>query len=148
MKKLILVFSAIVITAGVFAQTDSTNRKMRPADINNTDDGLNPNRDMNNNQNRNIQNNSDNNSHVDGVMMQDEKMMMVKNGQLSVLDHEMTMRNGTKILSDGTYIKKDGTKMVMKEGQHIDMSGNLIPMKTNHDKDIYLVPDSTKKNEN
>ena len=71
--------------------------------------------------------------------------MMVKNGQMTSLDHDMTMSNGTKIKSDGTCIKKDGTKKMMKEGQHMDMSGNMIPMKTNKDKNMYLVPDSTKK---
>jgi len=132
MKKLILVFVAIAITAGAYAQDGSTNRKMSPQDLNNT-------------QKQNLQNNPVDKSHPDGVMMQNGKMMMVKNGQMTSLDHDMTMSNGTKIKSDGTCIKKDGTKKMMKEGQHMDMSGNMIPMKTNKDKNMYLVPDSTKK---
>jgi hypothetical protein len=35
MKKLILVFTAIAITAGSYAQIDSTDRKMSPRDLNN-----------------------------------------------------------------------------------------------------------------
>src|SRR5665647_1828043 len=132
MKKLILVFIAIAITAGAYAQAGSTNRKMSPQDLNNT-------------QKQNLQNNPVDKPHPDGVMMQNGKMMMVKNGQMTSLDHDMTMSNGTKIKSDGTCIKKDGTKKMMKEGQHMDMSGNMIPMKTNKDKNMYLVPDSTKK---
>lgn len=132
MKKLILVFVAIAITVGAYAQTGSTNDKMSP-------------RDMNNNQNQNVQNKPVNKSHPDGIMMQNGKMMQVKNGQMTSIDHDMTLSNGTKIMSDGTCVKKDGTKMTMKEGQHLDMSGNMIPMKTNKDKNMYLVPDSTKK---
>ena len=132
MKKLILVFVAIAITAGAYAQDGSTNRKMSPQDLNNT-------------QKQNLQNNPVDKPNPDGVMMQNGKMMMVKNGQMTSLDHDMTMSNGTKIKSDGTCIKKDGTKKMMKEGQHMDMSGNMIPMKTNKDKNMYLVPDSTKK---
>ena len=132
MKKLILVFAVIVITAGAYAQADSTKRKMSPPDMNNT-------------QNQNLQNNPDGKSHPDGVLMQNGKMMKVKNGQLSSLDNDFTMSNGTKIMSDGTCVKKDGTKMTMKEGQHMDMSGNMTHMKTNKDKNMELVPDSTRE---
>src|ERR1035437_4280701 len=128
MKKLILVFVAIAITAGAYAQADSTNRKMSPQD-------------KNNNQNQNVQNNPVDKSLPDGVMMQNGKMMKVENGQTTILrEQDMTLSNGTKIMSDGTCIKKDGTKTKMKEGQHMDMSGNMIPMKTNKDKNMYLAP--------
>jgi|GEM_PF-5162120 len=33
----------------------------------------------------------------------------------------------------------------MKESEHIDMDGNLISMKAKKDKNMYLVPDSTRK---
>lgn len=138
MKKLILVFTAIAIMAGAHAQADSTNKKKSPADINY---GIDQNLDLNNNQNQNMQNNSNS----DGVMMENGKMMMVKNGKTTILDHDMTMSNGTKIMSDGTYTKKDGTKLTMKEGQRMDMSGKLDPTKTNKDKNMYLLRDSTRK---
>jgi len=60
MKKIILVFVAIAITAGAYAQNDSINRKMSP-------------RNMNNSQNQNVQNNPIDKSHPDGVMMQKRK---------------------------------------------------------------------------
>ena len=144
MKKLILVFAAIAITAGAYAQTDSANRSMNQPNINNTNDGLYQNRNMNNYQNQNLQNSSVENTYPDGVMMQKGKMIKVKKGHMTILEHTMTMSNGTKIKSDGTYIKKDGTKMTMKDGQHLDMSGNIILLKTNKDKNMYLVPDSTR----
>lgn len=147
-------------------QGDSTNRKMNSG-MNNTSGALNMNEGMNDNQHQKMQNRSVsflsqnqavNNyqqpkvqnstvqkSHPDGVMMLNGKMMMVKNGKSSILDHNMTMSNGTKIMMDGSYNKKGGTKMMLKEGQHINMSGQMIPMKTNKAKVMYLVNDSTKK---
>ena len=130
MKKLILVFVAIAITAGAYAQNDSTNKKIQRT----------------NNQDQNIQYNPIAQSHPDGAMMQNGKMMKVKNGQMTSLQGDgMTLSNGTKIRSDGTCIKKDGTKVMMKEGQHMDMSGKMTSMKANKDKNMYLVPDSTRK---
>jgi len=147
MKKLFVVFVAIAISAGAYAQTGLTNGTTSPKEVKskqNQNESNNP-QDLKKNQNQNMQNNSFDKSHPDGVMMQNGKMMQVKNGQLSSLDNDVTLSNGTKIMSDGTCIKKDGTKMTMKEGQHMDMSGNLTPMKTNKDNNMYLVPDSTKK---
>lgn len=144
MKKLILVYAAVLISVCVFAQTDTSNGKRSPIDFNRTDDGMNQNRNTNNTQNQHLQINPVDKSQPDGVMMQNGKMMMIKNGKATILDHDMPMNNGSKIMSDGTFIKKDGTKLMMKDGQHIDMSGNMVPMKTNKDRNMYLVPDSTK----
>ncbi len=129
MKKTILVLATIAITFGAYAQTDSINRKMFPPDINNTNDGMNQNRDMDNNQKPTVQDRAVDKSHPDGVMMQNGKMVIVKNGKMTVLDYDMTLGNGTKIMSNGNYVKKDGTKMTLREGEHMDMSGNMIPMK-------------------
>ena len=131
MKKLILVFVAIVIGAGAYAQTDSTNRKLSHMD-------------MNKYHNQNMQTSPVDQTHPDGIMMRNGKILVVKKGKMTILDKDMTMSNGTIIQSDGTYIKKDGTTMMMKEGQHVDMSGNIISVKTNKEKNMDLVPDSTK----
>jgi hypothetical protein len=132
MKKLIGVFVAIAITTGAYAQAGSTNGSTTPQELKT-------------NQNQNMQNNPVGKSHADGVMMQNGKMMQVKNGQLTSLDQDLTLTNGTKVKSDGTCVKKDGTKMTLKEGQHLDMSGKVTNMSTNKDDNMYLVPDSTKK---
>jgi hypothetical protein len=90
------------------------------------------NKERNMDYNGNVQNNSDDKTNPDGVKMHNGKMMRVKNGQTTVLqDNDMILNNGTKIMSDGTCIKKDGTRLTLKEGQHMDMAGNLIPGKTN-----------------
>lgn len=130
MKKLILVFVIIAITASAHAQAGSVNRIMSPRDIYNS-------------QNQNLQNKPIEKSHPDGVIMQNGKMVKVQNGKMINLDDYMTMSNDTKVMSDGTYIKKDGTKMILKEGQHIDMQGKIIFIKTDKDKKMHHVPDST-----
>ena len=60
-------------------------------------------------------------------------------------------------MTNGECTMKDGKKMMMKEGQHMDMSGNMRNTKTkkiitrkttvketttNKKKDMYLVPNS------
>lgn len=132
MKKLIGVFVAIAITAGAYAQAGSTNGSTSPQELKT-------------NQNQNMQNNQVDKSHADGVMMQNGKMMQVKNGQMTSLDHDLTLTNGTKVKSDGTCVKKDGTKMTLKDGQHLDMSGKVTSIDKNKDVNMYLIPDSTKK---
>lgn len=99
---------------------------------------------MNNNQNQNMQNNPVDESLPNGVVMQDGKMMKVNNGKMTILDYDMTMSNGTRIRSDGSYIKKDGNKMMMKDGQHMDMEGKITLIKAKS-KNMYLVPDSMLK---
>ncbi len=69
----------------------------------------------------------------DGVIMKDGKMMVVKDGKISVMDKDLLLSNGTKIMSNGTIVKKDGSKIMMKEGDYKDMSGNVV-------KNMYLVP--------
>lgn len=65
----------------------------------------------------------------DRVMMQNGKMMVVKNGRKMKMDSVMPMPNGTMVMQDGTCTLKDGTKMMMKEGDSMDMNGKLIKNK-------------------
>jgi uncharacterized protein with beta-barrel porin domain len=134
MKKLILVFAAIAFSAGAFAQTDLTNRKMSPPELENS-------------HNQHMQNNPVDKSYPDGVVMQNGKLMKVKNGQLTALDQDVTLGNGMKIMTDGNYTKMDGTTTLLEEGQHLDESGNMTVLKKDLDKpkdrNMYLVPDST-----
>lgn len=103
---------------------------------------------MNNYQNQNLQNNPLGKTHPDGVIMRNGKIMKVEKGEMTILDKDMTMSNGTKLMSDGSYTKKDGSKRTFKEGQHIDMEGNMVTTKTNQEKNMYLVPDTTRNREN
>ena len=105
MNKLILVCAALAFSFASFAQSDTTKKKMDHDKMINHDQ-----MDM---------------SKVDGCMMMDGKMMMIKDGKMSDMTKPMTMGNGTKMMVDGTCVKKDGSKMKMKEGDHMDMSGNV-----------------------
>ena len=73
MKKLILVLAAFVIAIGAYAQTDSTNKKMSPPDVDNTRNDLDQNKDVNHHQK--LQTAPLIKAKSDGVMMQQGKMM-------------------------------------------------------------------------
>ena len=63
----------------------------------------------------------------DGVMMQNGKMMMMKDGKaMGPMQGGMTMSDGTKMMTDGTMMMKDGTKMHMKDGQTMTMDGKMM----------------------
>ena len=112
-----------------FAQTDSTNNQM------------NRHRDKTIDPNMTRQPMSE--IHPDGVMMDNGNIMVVENGTMSMMSQDLILKDGTKVMNDGTYIKKDGTKKMLKNGEHIDTSGTIIPLEDS--KNMYLVPDSTIK---
>ena len=85
----------------------------------------------------------------DGYMMKKGKMMCVKNQQVSVLKRDTTLTNGTVIMSNGNYMKKGGSKMMLKEGEHMDLTGKIMPVsklndQANISKKRYLEIDSVK----
>ncbi len=118
MKKLILATSmAILFSFASFAQTDSTSKMMNRDKMNNNkmDSGMN--------------HQAMDKSHGDEVVMMNGKMMMEHDGKMTMMMKDTTMTNGTKVMTNGTCIKKDGTKIMMKEGQRMDMSGKMVPVK-------------------
>jgi hypothetical protein len=117
MKNLILVFTAILFSLNVFATSDSTkvvktHKKMvthkrvttKSYSIHKV-------------------------AHPDGVMLVDGKVMMIKDGKMAKLESDVYLNNGTKVTPDGTCVNKAGTTMMMKEGEHLDMEGNMVVMK-------------------
>jgi hypothetical protein len=65
----------------------------------------------------------------DCVMMEDNKMMVIKSGRTSAMDSDMTMTNGTVVLTNGTIKTKDGQTMMLKNGYCVYMNGTLGKMK-------------------
>ena len=128
MKKIILVLATITISAGAFALNNITISSFSPQDTI---------------KNQSTLNHLDDKKHPDGVMMHNGKVMQVKDGKKTVLKKEVTMQNGTKIDENGMVTKKGSSAVKMKEGQHIDMSGNMTFKKTD-DKNRLNKPDSTK----
>jgi hypothetical protein len=147
MKKSILLIAAVLIRLGVSAQIDSTKGIILPPDLQNTNDGLNR-KDFNgkempqNQENNNLQNpgnvglmRSDSllmqngiKNHPDGVMMKNGSMWRIMDNRMVVLDRTLTMSNGTQVMSDGTYLRTDGTRIKFKEGEHMDLTGKMMPM--------------------
>jgi hypothetical protein len=64
---------------------------------------------------------------MDGVMMHDGKMMMMKMGKpAGPMASDITMANGTKVTVDGLIIKKDGTQEKMHDREMIMMDGKIM----------------------
>ena len=61
----------------------------------------------------------------DCVMMKDGKMMVMKEGKIMPMNKDMVMKNGTKCMTNGECITKDGKKMMMKNGDCMEMSGKM-----------------------
>ena len=64
---------------------------------------------------------------MDGVMMHDGKMMMMKAGQpATAMDHEVTMSDGTIVGVDGNVKPKNGPEFNLQNGEMILMNGHLM----------------------
>ena len=64
---------------------------------------------------------------MDGVMMHDGKMTMMKAGQpATAMEHEITMSDGTIVEVDGTVKSKDGKEFHLQNGEMIMMDGHLM----------------------
>ena len=64
-------------------------------------------------------------SKKDCCMMKNGKMMHMKAGKVELMEREMTMKNGTKCMANGECITQEGEKIIMKEGECIDIYGNV-----------------------
>ena len=62
----------------------------------------------------------------DYCVMKDGKMMCKKGGKMMAMEMEMTMKNGTKVMTNGEYMDKAGNKMMLKEGEMIDSQGMVM----------------------
>ena len=51
------------------------------------------------------------------IAMKDGKVMTVQNGEMKLLDEDITMEDGTRIQRDGTVVRPDGTTRRMQEGE-------------------------------
>jgi hypothetical protein len=64
---------------------------------------------------------------LDGVMMHDGKMMMMKAGHpATAMDHAVTMSDGTIVEVDGIVKSKDGKTFLLQNGEIIMMDGHLM----------------------
>jgi uncharacterized protein YdeI (BOF family) len=63
---------------------------------------------------------------ADGYVMQDGKMMTIKDGQTTLMDKEMVMPGDTKVMPDGTVARSNVKKVRLVNGMMVDMNGNII----------------------
>lgn len=64
---------------------------------------------------------------MDGVIMQDGKMMMMKAGKaMTPMAASMTMSNGAVVMPDGTVKEPGGEQLYMKDGQMMMMDGTIM----------------------
>lgn len=66
---------------------------------------------------------------------------MMKDGKTMPMDKDMTMKNGTTCMTNGECTMKDGSKMMMKNGDQMDMNGTM------HSKKMIKKMKKTKKGE-
>jgi len=100
MKKLLILFAAVLFAAGVQAQDTAHHKSM-----------------------------SGKSSHMkDCYMMKDGKMVMEKNGTTTDMTQDVTLSNGTVVMKDGTVKTKDGKTMTLKEGQCVYTDGKIKTM--------------------
>ena len=64
---------------------------------------------------------------MDGVMMRNGKMMIVKHGKPSMpMDEDITVGDGTVVSADGNIKLKGGREFRMKNGQMMMRDGHLM----------------------
>ena len=64
---------------------------------------------------------------MDGVMMRNGKMMIVKHGKPAMpMDDDITLGDGTVVSADGTIKLKGGREFRMKNGQMMMRDGHLM----------------------
>lgn len=119
MKRVLIVFFALALAGGSFAQ-DSTN-------------GMN-----NMSQMHKMQS-------PDGVMMRNGKVLVRKDGQVSVLTQNLVLADGTTVMADGTVKMKDGTTATMQEGDYFKMDGTKGNMKMDHNSMSHKMETDTAK---
>jgi len=64
---------------------------------------------------------------MDGVIMHDGKMMMMKAGHpATAMDHDITLADGAIVGVDGSVKSKDGKTFHLRNGEMIMMDGHLM----------------------
>lgn len=109
MKKLFIVFAACIFSSALFAQTDKDS-KMDKMD-------------------HSMKMGKGHMKMKDCVMMEEGKMMVMKNGKTMDMDQDMTMKNGTMVMKDGSVKMKNGKTATLKDGECVYMDGSMSKMK-------------------
>lgn len=60
------------------------------------------------------------------IIMVNGEMMVEKDGDITKMDKDLELSNGTKVSIDGTVEKKDGTNTMMRDGDSMMMNGQEV----------------------
>ena len=74
----------------------------------------------------------------DGFVKKDGKTVMVKDGKFTTLKKDMTLSDGTVVMTNGSFKTNNGTATELKDGDHLDLNGKLTTLnnsKTNSDRE-------------
>ncbi len=71
----------------------------------------------------------------DYLIMKGGKMHLAKGGNITSLENELTLPNGTTISINGIVKSSEGTTLQLKEGEKIDMDGKIMVKTSNSKKD-------------
>jgi hypothetical protein len=64
---------------------------------------------------------------MDGVVMQDGRMMMMKDGRATEqMTADITMSDGTKVTTSGVVKMRDGEEKQLKDGAMMLMNGHIM----------------------
>jgi hypothetical protein len=77
---------------------------------------------------RNVNNEAKLKKVSDVLIMRSGTMMLFKDGRVTPMETEMTLKNGTIVKPDGTVKLKDGSTKIMQSGDRIDLEGHLTQM--------------------
>ncbi len=68
------------------------------------------------------------------TILKDGSMKLEKDGVVAT--KEITLRDGSKITREGTVLRKDGSNVILKNGECVDMDGNIenIPLEKMEEK--------------
>lgn len=60
------------------------------------------------------------------VMVEQGEVWVMKDGAVMLLEEELTLPNGTKIMPNGRYSKPGESVMTLEEGEAMDLNGNKV----------------------
>lgn len=65
----------------------------------------------------------------EGIMMKNGKLMVMQNGQKTLLSRDTIFASGTTVSMNGTIKRSDGTTESLKNGEYINWDGSISKMK-------------------
>ncbi len=74
--------------------------------------------------------------HEDMITMKDGKVMMMRNGDMTPMEDEMTLSDGTRVMPNGQVILANGTARMMMEGEAMNMHGQTVDMANMPDREF------------